>query len=309
MKITKTELKALIKEEYDKKVKADKLVKRLDEINSQIEGIVKEDEETLEEVEAGGLKKTDSTGWSGQGGDTKYDEKFEKIGTHLKEGEGIEDVELDVDSSPAMANMDDSPVEAGEELDITSDEPKEFEEEVDLRDLVAKLADAIEKTIEDKIEDKIEGEDENIESKEGLEGLESEEGIESIEPNEPETIEENALEPQAGTSPATKESSASPQKKNADVSVPFTEDQTVIKEDATEEPEETVEEGRAAGVPDGTGPHGKGMGPGKGKADGTGLKEEENKEVVEESKYLNVKEGSLLSEELIRMRTLAKLIN
>jgi len=89
--ITKAELQQIIKEEYASMSKENA---RAEEINSRIADINEELETlpgTLSEVEASGTKKVKSTGWTGAGeGDTKYGEKFEKIGSHLKEDEEFE---------------------------------------------------------------------------------------------------------------------------------------------------------------------------------------------------------------------------
>ena len=84
-KITKAELQQIIKEEYASMAKdnarAEEINARLSQINEELETLP----ETLSEVEASGTKKVSATGWTGEGeGDTKYGEKFEKIGTHLK---------------------------------------------------------------------------------------------------------------------------------------------------------------------------------------------------------------------------------
>ena len=93
--ITMPELQQIIKEEYasmakelkEKAEKAEGIQARLDAINEELETLP----ETLSEVEAGGLKGVKSTGWTGAGeSDKKYDEKFETIGTHLKEDEEFE---------------------------------------------------------------------------------------------------------------------------------------------------------------------------------------------------------------------------
>lgn len=85
-KITKSELLKIIKEEYTSMNRVEEINARLKAINEELEA-----PETIEEVEAGGTKKIKSTGWTGAGeGDVKYDEKFEKIGSHLKEDEEFE---------------------------------------------------------------------------------------------------------------------------------------------------------------------------------------------------------------------------
>ena len=95
-KITKADLQQIIKEEYaamsKDNARAQEIKSRLAQINEELETLP----ETLSEVEATGTKKVSATGWTGEGeGDVKYGEKFEKIGTHLKEDEEM-DGELEV---------------------------------------------------------------------------------------------------------------------------------------------------------------------------------------------------------------------
>lgn len=89
--ITKAQLQQIIKEEYASMAKDNA---RTEEINARLAAINEELEnlpETLSEVEASGTKKVSATGWTGEGeGDVKYGEKFEKIGSHLKEDEEFE---------------------------------------------------------------------------------------------------------------------------------------------------------------------------------------------------------------------------
>jgi len=89
--ITKAQLQQIIKEEYASMAKdnarAEEINARLAAINEELENLP----ETLSEVEASGTKKVSATGWTGEGeGDVKYGEKFEKIGSHLKEDEEFE---------------------------------------------------------------------------------------------------------------------------------------------------------------------------------------------------------------------------
>ena len=119
--ITMPELQQIIKEEYasmakelkEKAEKAEGIQARLDAINEELETLP----ETLSEVEAGGLKGVKSTGWTGAGeSDKKYDEKFEKIGTHLKEDEEFEgEVEVGGEEmeGPEMGGEMEGPSEMG----------------------------------------------------------------------------------------------------------------------------------------------------------------------------------------------------
>lgn len=122
--ITMPELQKIIKEEYESMAKDMNRVKeieaRLSEINKELESTPG----TLSEVEASGTKKVKSTGWTGEGeGDVKFGEKFEKIGTHLKEDEemdgelemGGEEEEMGDDSG--MGYFEAKFAELGRELD------------------------------------------------------------------------------------------------------------------------------------------------------------------------------------------------
>jgi hypothetical protein len=131
--ITKAELQQIIKEEYASMAKdasrAEEIKARLEAINEELETLP----ETLSEVEAGGLKGVKSTGWTGAGeADKKYDEKFEKIGSHLKEDEEIEgEMELGgEEEAPEMGYFEMKFAELGRELDgKMSGETEEFGEE------------------------------------------------------------------------------------------------------------------------------------------------------------------------------------
>lgn len=125
-KITKAELNQIIKEEYASMAKD---ASRANEIKTRLEAINKELKTlpgTLSEVEAGGLKSVKSTGWTGAGeADKKYDEKFEKIGSHLKEDEEIggemeiggEEMEGPEMEGPEMGYFEMKFAELGKELD------------------------------------------------------------------------------------------------------------------------------------------------------------------------------------------------
>lgn len=86
--INKTIVDKIIKEEFQKMMEKRKLTSKLSQINEELDKMNQEDK-SLEEVEAGGLKKTMSdTGL--EGGGKQHAVKFEKIGTHLKEDEESE---------------------------------------------------------------------------------------------------------------------------------------------------------------------------------------------------------------------------
>jgi len=139
-KITKAELQQIIKEEYAAMAKN---ASRASEIQARLEAINKELKTlpgTLSEVEAGGLKSVKSTGWTGAGeADKKYDEKFEKIGSHLKEDEEIEgEMELGGEEmeGPEMGYFEMKFAELGKELDAKmGGEGEEEEEEMEVIDM------------------------------------------------------------------------------------------------------------------------------------------------------------------------------
>ena len=175
IKISKEEVKQMIKEEYFRKLTEIKLKNRLQQINEEMESIASEgmEEESLEEVEAGGTGKVRSTAWTGEkGGDEKWKPQFQKKGSHLVEDES-EEIELgDEPTSDEM--MDDETLEA----------------DMDIEAILAKLADAIEDKIETTVSEKMSGEnsdempseemsDEEIPA-EDLDSIESEEEDEEI---------------------------------------------------------------------------------------------------------------------------------
>ena len=134
--ITKAELNQIIKEEYAAMAKetarAKEIKSRLEQINEELEGLP----DSLSEVEASGEKKVRSTGWTGQGNnDVKFGEKFEKIGSHLKEDDSEEGMgyfeakfaelgrELDSKMTDDMDDMGDD-----EELEVDLEGEMEIEE-------------------------------------------------------------------------------------------------------------------------------------------------------------------------------------
>jgi len=136
--ITKAQLQQIIKEEYASMAKdnarAEEIKARIAIINEELETLP----ETLSEVEAGGLKGVKATGWTGAGEeDKKYDEKFEKIGTHLKEDDEIEgEMELggeEMEETPDMGYFEMKFAELGKELDekMSGEAEEAGEEEVE----------------------------------------------------------------------------------------------------------------------------------------------------------------------------------
>lgn len=142
IKISREEVKQMIKEEYFKKLTEIKLKNRLHQINEEMQKIASEgmEEEGLEEVKAGGTEKVRSTAWTGEkNGDEKWEPNFEKKGSHLVEDEEVSD-EVVVDEIP-------------------DDEVLDMEEDLDIDAILAKLADAIEDKIESTVEEKVGGEE------------------------------------------------------------------------------------------------------------------------------------------------------
>lgn len=178
IKISKEEVKQMIKEEYHKKLTEIKLKNRLRQINEEIEEIVSEDmeEEGLEEVKAGGTEKVRSTAWTGEkSGDQKWKPQFDKKGSHLVEDEEVSD-------------------EVSDEVIPDDDEEFEMEEDLDIDAILAKLADAIEDKIESTVEEKLGGGEESEEEDEiPTDEIPAEEPIEGSDEEIPEEIpaEEN----------------------------------------------------------------------------------------------------------------------
>lgn len=185
IKISKEEVKQMIKEEYHKKLTEIKLKNRLRQINEEIEEIVSEDmEEGLEEVKAGGTEKVRSTAWTGEkSGDQKWKPQFEKKGSHLVEDEEVSDEEV-----------------SDEVIPDDDEEMLDMEEDLDIDAILAKLADAIEDKIESTVEEKLEGEEteeiptDEIPAEEPIEG--SEEGADEM----PEETDEEIVNEQDGES-------------------------------------------------------------------------------------------------------------
>lgn len=107
MKITKSEIDRLIKEEFQKMLEKKKLTARLNQINEEIEKMNNEDD-SLNEVEAGGKTKVSSHAWTGkENGDEKFEPKFEKKGTHLKEeDEEGSDLETSLEIGAEESNIE-----------------------------------------------------------------------------------------------------------------------------------------------------------------------------------------------------------
>jgi len=163
-KITKAELQQIIKEEYASMAKD---ASRANEIKTRLEAIDKELKnlpETLSEVEAGGLKSVKSTGWTGAGeADKKYDEKFEKIGSHLKEDEEFDgDLEVGGEMEEGeLGYFEAKFAELGRELDakMGAENSEEEIEDVEVVDLDSEDEEESEEEIEEYAEIQPDGED------------------------------------------------------------------------------------------------------------------------------------------------------
>jgi hypothetical protein len=197
IKISKEEVKQMIREEYFKKLTEIKLKNRLHQINEEMHKIVSEnmDEEELEEVNTGGTEKVRSTAWTGEkGGDEKWKPEFQKKGSHLVEDEEITD-EIPSDEISDDEISDD---------EIPSDEISDMEEELDIDAILAKLADAIEDKIESTVDEKIGGEESTEEI--STDEIPAEEPIESSDEEDsneiPEEEDEEIVNEQDGESVA-----------------------------------------------------------------------------------------------------------
>ncbi len=224
--ITMPELQKIIKEEYasmaqevkNKAEKAKEIQARLEAINEELETLPKEN---LSEVEAGGLKAVKSTGWTGAGeSDKKYDEKFEKIGTHLKEDEEFEGEveiggeEIEGPAEPEMGHFEMKFAELGRELDAKvggesmeapeMEAPEEEEEEEEEMGMEMNMEAINEEVVEETIEEDAEVVAEEVVEEVVEEGVEvvSEEAIEEAVEEGAEVVSEDLEEPIEGSTPA-----------------------------------------------------------------------------------------------------------
>jgi len=226
IRISKSEVIQIVKEEYAKKLKGNKLKKRLQEVSSEINTLIEgfgAEEETIEEVEANGTRRIPGGSADGLSNGDGFGKKHQIKGTHNLE----EEEEIDIPGEEIGAEGDVEEIE----IDIPGEEGGEigFEDEVgeveDIESLLAKLADAIETKVEDVVDAKVGGEE--IGDAEGIEGAEEIEmgSEEEISPEGDVELQENAEEPQDGHSPATDQSTDAPGEKT-----PYTEKQTTINE-------------------------------------------------------------------------------
>ena len=213
--ITMPELQKLIKEEYASMAKqasrAEEIQARLKAINEELETLP----ETLSEVDASGTKKIKSTGWTGAGeGDVKYGEKFEKIGTHLKEDEEFEG-EVEVGGEDAADDMGGEAeeemgyfemkfAELGKELDTKVGGEEEAEEGEEMEVSMGDEMDSEEGAMEGAMEGLAESEEVEAEEEVVAEEVEAEEEVvaEEVEAEVEETINEDLEEPIEGSTPA-----------------------------------------------------------------------------------------------------------
>jgi Skp family chaperone for outer membrane proteins len=194
IKISKEEIRQMIKEEYQKKRTEIKLKNRLQQINEEIQKIMSE-EETIEEVEAGGTEKVRSTGWTGENnGDEKWSAKFQKKGSHLTEEEEEGDNEMSDKMSDKMSDED----EMSDEIEIEEIPSGDEDMENDINAILEKLANAIEDKIESTVEEKMDGES-NVEDSmsEPTEPVEDDSDVEEIPSEE---SEEDVVNEQDGES-------------------------------------------------------------------------------------------------------------
>ena len=177
-KITKSELEQIIKEEYasmsNSVSRAGEIKSRLKEINEELKSLPN----TLSEVEAVGVKGIKSTGWTGAGeSDKKYGEKFEKIGSHLKEDDEIEgEIEIGGDDELAddLGYFVTKYAEVGKQLDTkifgedVSDEEMSFD--IDVEEMEVEEMEVEDEEEVEEVEDEIEGIDDEIDT-DDVEGL------------------------------------------------------------------------------------------------------------------------------------------
>lgn len=198
-KISATEVKQMIKEEYSRKLKEVQLTSRLKAINEEIAKLEEcgMEEESIEEVKAGEQTSVRSTAWTGEkGGDKKWKPEFEKkmAGGRvaaLKE-DGSPEAEISIEE-PAI----EEPIEGGAEVEVS-------EEVIDK--VIAGLKDVLEQpetveAVKDAVEGKPEGEeipDEEIPSEEKPEEIVA--AGEEIPEEEP--IDEKVIKEQDGISVA-----------------------------------------------------------------------------------------------------------
>lgn len=202
VRISKSKLKQIIKEEYSRKVTEIKLKNRLRQINEEISEITEEEDMggELEEVRAGNQEKVRATGWTGKkGGDEKWSTKFEKKGSHLVE----EDEELEINLDSASDDMSD---------DMSGDE------ELDFDAIFAQLTSAIENKIEQTVDEKIGGGD----SDEELEIDIPEDGMDEIPEDETDEVPEEETEEVPGDETIDEQDGESiAQKQSPKNAVPF----------------------------------------------------------------------------------------
>jgi hypothetical protein len=208
MKIKISDVDKMIKEEFQKMMEKKKLSVRLSQINEELSKMDSEDT-ILNEVEAGGKTKVSSHAWTGkENGDEKFEPKFEKIGTHLKEddmpGEG-DDMPADIEGGMSndtpemeveMGEFEAKFAEIGKAIDaklaaeagagmgpVGSDVPAEGGEE-----MADDAGDSDEDFEEVEVEDKPEGEIE--EYKEVVGGVGAEQGMTADDAVKKESVDE-----------------------------------------------------------------------------------------------------------------------
>jgi len=149
------EVNQIIKEEFQRLMTKNKLKSRIKQINEEL-GQMDAEDNSLEEVEAGGTEKLSPGQSFGGGQGEKFKPKFEKKGSHLLEDEDEETLEIGIEGGEGES---------------------EEKGELNLADEFAELGAAIEA----KIKAVLGGESESAEDVEGAEGAEGGEEFEEVE--------------------------------------------------------------------------------------------------------------------------------
>lgn len=197
MKVKMSDVNKMIKEEFEKMMEKKKLSSRLAKINESLNEMDSEDK-SLEEVEAGEKTTVSSNSWTGEkNGDVKWEPKFEKNGSSLKEDglEGMEpengmDLDVAVEEKPEMGEFEAKFAEIGRAIDA------KMKTEMD----IAPISDepASEETTSDDDFEEVE-----VDGVSDAEVTDGEEGAEDKEVEEvDETVKESVDEPLEGHSVA-----------------------------------------------------------------------------------------------------------
>lgn len=196
MKINKSEVDKMIKEEFQKMMEKKKLSSRLSQINEELAKMDSEDS-ILNEVEAGGETKVSSHAWTGkEDGDVKFKPEFEKIGTHLKEEEdAAEEISVDATGAETMGEFEAKFAEIGRAIDAKlAGEAGEEAGAEEVGNVEASDEDFEEVEVEPETGNaeagNVEGEEEIDEYKEIVGGVGAEEGMTADQAVKKESVEE-----------------------------------------------------------------------------------------------------------------------